>query len=70
MAAFAAIVGTMGVLVGLLLITDFAERHYVSSQALIRRVARSRRLTPDSVEAVVAREAERVLGPQQRRRSA
>ncbi|HZU74714.1 MAG TPA: hypothetical protein VE990_18300 [Acidimicrobiales bacterium] len=63
----AAILGTMGILVGLLMITDFAERRFVSSQALIRGVARSRRLSPDSVEALVAREAERVLGPRRAR---
>jgi hypothetical protein len=53
--------GTLLLLTGLLAFSAYAENHMVSSQALILRVATSRRGRPEVAEGVVAREIERLL---------
>ena len=53
--------GTLMLLIALLAFSAYAENHMVSSQALILRVATSRRGRPEVAEGVVAREVERLL---------
>ena len=56
-----AIPGTLMLLIAVLAFSAYAENHMVSSQALILRVASSRRGRPEVAEGVVAREVERLL---------
>ena len=56
-----AIPGTLMLLIALLAFSAYAENHMVSSQALILRVATSRRGRPEVAEGVVAREVDRLL---------
>ncbi|HET6794250.1 MAG TPA: hypothetical protein VFH45_07405 [Acidimicrobiales bacterium] len=61
MLALVSILGTLLMLSALLALTDLAERKLVAEPVLIARVARSRRLSPEYVEAFVATRAQKVL---------
>ena len=56
--------GTLVLLIAILLLSDLAETRVVSSRALILRAVSTRRTTPESTEALVVAEAERLLRAQ------
>ena len=65
-AALLLVPGSLGLLLGLLLLSALVEEKVLSPQSIILRVARTRASTPEYAEALVTREFERLLRQAQR----
>jgi hypothetical protein len=58
--------GTIVMILGMLLLTVYAENHLLSPRSIILHVAKARKAPPEHAEQLVAREFERLLRESQR----
>jgi hypothetical protein len=57
---------TLSMIMGMLLLTVYAENHLLSPKSMILHVAKAKKAQPEHAEQLVAREFERLLRESQR----